>query len=165
MFLPSKTAVTLLTLHASLCVFLAILAGHLTHKWLDLPFVTIMSLNYYFINPIITVATIVAFEFQAGTARETRRRSALSRTTLMLQAFIFLALAVLWPFKFKVPHRMSHSYRGHLWLLEKWYPHVGGTCVNNAVIEIGQVIVLYVLSGRADSGLGPNGEKQALLTT
>ncbi|KAJ4375997.1 hypothetical protein N0V83_001277 [Neocucurbitaria cava] len=162
-FPSNKTVVTLLTLHASLCVFWAILAGQPRDDWADLPFVTIMGINEYCINPVITIATGVAFALQAGTARETQGPSALNQTTLLLQAVVFLALAVSWPFRIKVPQNLRSQ--GNLWLLQDWYPLVGWTCINNAVIAIGQGIVLYAASRRADSGVEPEGERQALLTT
>ncbi|KAF1947620.1 hypothetical protein EJ02DRAFT_507475 [Clathrospora elynae] len=162
-FPSNKTAVTVLTLHASFCVFWAILAGQPRDDWLDLPFVTIMSINEYCINSVITIATVVAFALQAGTAREAQGPSALNRTILLLQAVFFLALAVLWPFRFKVPQNLRSQ--GNVWLLEVWYPLVGWKCINNAVIATGQGIVLYAASRRADSGGGLDGERQALLTT
>lgn len=162
-FPSNKTAVTLLTLHASLCVFWAILAGHPRDDWVDLPFVTIMGINEYCINPIITIVTGVAFALQAKTARESRGLSALSRTTLLLQTVVFLALAVSWPFRFKVPQNLRSQ--GSLWFLREWYPLVGWTCINNAVITMGQGIVLYAASRRAESGVAPAGEREALLTT
>lgn len=159
----TKTAVTLLTLHASLCVFWAILAGQPTKDWLDLPFVTIMSLNYYCINPIITIATGIAFVLQVSTTRETQGPSALNHITLLLQAVVFLALAVSWPFRFKLPQELRSQ--SDLWLLDEWYPLVGWTCVNNAIIAIGQGFVLYAAFGRGNSGVEPIGERQALLGT
>jgi len=122
-----------------------------------------MGINQYCINPVITIATVVAFALQAGTARETQGPSALNRTTLLLQAVVFLALAVSWPFRFKVPQNLRSG--GNLWLLEEWYPLVGWTCINSAVIAIGQDIVLYAASTTADNGVEPDGERQALLTT
>jgi len=116
-FLSNKTAVTLLTLHASLFVLWAILAGQPRDNWLNPLFVTIMGINKYYINPIITITTSVAFMLQAGTAKETQGPSALNRTTLLLQAVVFLALTVLWPFRFKVPQNLR--YQDNLWLLEE----------------------------------------------
>lgn len=162
-FPSNKTAVTLLTLHASLCVFWAILAGQPRDDWLDLPFVTIMGINEYCINPLVTIATGVAFALQIGTAKESQGTSAVNRTTLLPQAVIFLALAVSWPFRFQVPKNLRSQ--GNWWLVEEWYPLVGWTCINNAVIAIGQGIVLYAASRRADSGEEPDRERQALLTT
>jgi hypothetical protein len=157
-FPSNKTAITLLTLHASLCVFWALFAGTPSRDWLDLHFVGIMGFNQYLINPIITIATGIAFAHQA---RETTRGpSALNRTALLLQAIAFLALAVSWLFRFQVPQRREE--RGFLWLLQVWYPLVGWACVNNAVNAIGHAFVVYAASG---SGGAPDGERQALLNS
>jgi hypothetical protein len=155
-FPSNKTAITLLTLHASLCIFWALFAGTPSKDWLDLHFVGIMGFNQYLINPIITIATGIAFALQA---RETTHSpSALNRTALLLQAIAFLALAVSWPFRFQVPHRMRE--RGFLWLLQVWYPLVGWACVNNALIAVGQAFLVYAASG---GGGAPNAERQVLL--
>jgi hypothetical protein len=155
-FPSNRAAVTLLTLHASLCIFWALFAGTPSRDWLDLHFIAIMGFNQYLINPIITIATGVAFALQA---RETTRGpSALNRTASLLQAITFLALAVSWFFRFQVPRNMRD--RGFLWLVQVWYPLVGWACINNAVIAIGHAFVLYAASG---SGGAPDGERQALL--
>jgi hypothetical protein len=66
--LPSnKTAINLLITNAGLCIFWALLAGKSREDWLDLPFVKIMGFNQYWINPIITFTTIIAFALQACT--------------------------------------------------------------------------------------------------
>lgn len=155
----NKTAVTLLMLHASLCVLWAILAGKPRDDWLDLPFVTIMGINQYCINPLITVATAAAFVIQESVAGRSQSPSALNRTTLLPQAALFLVLAVSWPFRFKVPQNLR--YPG--WVLEEWYPLVGWVCVNNAIIAIGQGILLYADSGRGDREVEQNGERRLLL--
>lgn len=162
-FPSKKTAITLLTLHATVCVFWAILAGQPRDDWADLPFVTIMGINEYCINPIITIATAVAFALQTGTTRETQGPSALSRTTLLLQAVVFLVLAVSWPIRFKVPQNLWTQ--DDLQLLQVWYPLVGWTCINNAIIAIGYSIVQYAASSRVNSSAGQDREREALLST
>jgi hypothetical protein len=122
-----------------------------------------MGVNQYGINPIITIATGVAFILQFNTTADTRGASAMNRMTLLLPTLIFLALAVSWPFRFKVPQIMRDLFRGDVWLLEEWYPLVGWTCVNNAIIAIGHAVMLYAASGRARGGVIPEGERQALL--
>lgn len=54
------TAVTLLSGHAALCMFWAIVAGTPRDDCLDLPFVVIMGINHACIKPLITVTTGVA---------------------------------------------------------------------------------------------------------
>lgn len=146
----ARTAVTLLAVHAALCIFWAIVAGKPRNDWLDLPFVVIMSINYACINPLITVATGVAYWIQASAAGASQNRTALSRMTLVLQIITFSALAVLWPVRFKLPQKLKGS--SSLWLVSDWYPLVGWPCVNNALIAVGQCIVLYGVDGTARSG-------------
>lgn len=163
--MSTKTAATVLTVHASLCVFWALLAGTPRDDWLDLPFVSIMGVNQYCINPIITVTTIFAFFLQAGTTKDAQGPSSSSRTVLLLQAIVFLALAMSWPLRFQVPLNRRTYYRGDWYFLEEWYPLVGWACVNNAVIAIGQGVVLYTASTRLDNGAASSGERQPLITT
>lgn len=159
----TKTAVILLIVHAALCVFWAFLAGKPSNDWIDLGFGVIMSINYAVINPLITLATGVAFGFQATATGETQNPNALSRRTLVLQISIFLALAVLWPFRFRVSMYVRDP---SLWLLVDWYPLVGWACVNNALISIGSCVVLYVGSDRTTSGAQSMSEEtEPLLAT
>lgn len=146
----ARTTVTLLALHAALCMFWAILAGTPRKDWLDLSFVVIMSINYACINPLITIATGVAYRLQASATGASQSRTALSRTSLVLQIITFLTLAVLWPVRFRLPQRRKGT---SLWLLFDWYPLVGWSCVNNALIAVGQCIVLHAIDGTARSGV------------
>ncbi|KAG6364217.1 hypothetical protein INS49_005815 [Diaporthe citri] len=159
----ARTAVILVALHAALCVFWAILAGNPSKDWLDLPFVVTMSINYAVINPLFTIATGVAYGLQASAAGATQGRTALSRTTLVLQIIIFSALALLWPVRFRLPENLKGS---SLWLVYDWYPLVGWACVNNALIAVGQCIVLRAVDGAARSGAQlMSRETQPLLAT
>lgn len=159
----ARTAIILLGLHAVLCAFWAVLAGKPTRDWLDLPFVTIMGINYMFINPLITIATGAAHGLQASEAGMTQDRTALSQTTLVLQIIVFSALAVSWPFRFRLPENLRGP---ELWLVYDWYPHVGWPCVNNALIAAGQCLVLYAVGGTARSGEQlTSRETQPLLAT
>lgn len=145
----ATTAILLIELHAVLCAFWAALAGTPRDDWLDLPFVTIMGINYAIINPLFTIATGVACGLQASAAGATQGRTALSRTTLVPQIILYLALAVLWPVRFRLPQNLKES---ELWLVYDWYPLVGWPCVNNALIAAGQCIVLHAVGGTARSG-------------
>lgn len=149
--MPSTNkVVTLLTLHASFCIFWAVLACQPQDNWLNLQFTTIMSINEYCI--IITVTTVTAFALQARTTREAQDPSALSRATLLLQAVTFLALALPW-FRVQVPQTMREFFRGDYFVLEVWYPLVGWTCLNNTVIAIGQGVVLCFAFKKVGSGV------------
>jgi hypothetical protein len=149
-FPSNKTAITLLVTHTSLCVFWALLAGKPRDDWLDLPVVTIMGINQYCINPVITITTIFAFALQVQTASQIQGPSASNQMTLLLQIFVFFTLAVSWPHRFRVPRNLY--LRADVWWLEVWYPLVGWACVNNAVIAVGQSMVLYTIH-RAESGV------------
>jgi hypothetical protein len=159
-FPSTKTAITLLVTHASLCIFWALLAGQPRDDWLDLPFVTIMGINQYCINPVITITIIFAFVLQAQTASQIQGPSTLDLITLVLQIFIFLALAVSWPLRFRVPQNLY--LRADVWWLEAWYPLVGWACVNSAIVAVGQSIVLYAVCV-AENRTVLVGERQALL--
>lgn len=139
----------LLVVHAALCVLWAILAGKPSRDWLDLPFVVIMSINYACINPLVTIATGVAYGLQASTTGATQGLISLSRRTLVLQIVVFSALAVMWPIRFKIPQNLKGS---SLWLVFDWYPLVGWACVNNALIAVGQCLVLHAAGSRASTG-------------
>lgn len=156
------TAFVLVVVHASLCILWAILAGKPTRDWLDLPFVVIMGINLACINPLFTVATIVAYGLQAGATVAPQDRNALSRTTVVLQIIVFSALAVLWPLRLTLPQYL----KGNLWVVYDWYPLVGWPCVNNALIAVGQCIVLYNFDGTARSEAQlTSGETEPLLAT
>ncbi|KAH8726132.1 hypothetical protein GQ44DRAFT_680393 [Phaeosphaeriaceae sp. PMI808] len=159
-FPSNKSAVTLLIIHASLCIFWALLAGQPRDDWLDLPFVTIMGINQYCTNPLITIATGVASALQASTASRTQGSSALDQSTVLLQAVVFLGLAVSWSFRFRVPQNLY--LRVDVWWLGVWYPLVGWTCVNSAVVAVGQGVVMYVTS-RAESGIRMDGKERYCL--
>lgn len=121
-----------------------------------------MGINYACINPLFTVATAVAYGLQASAAGETHGRTALSRTTLVLQIIVFLALAVVWPFRFSLPENL----KGNLWVVYDWYPLVGWAGVNNALVAAGQGIVLYNVDDTARSGeQSMSRETQPLLAT
>lgn len=154
------TAVILLALHVLLSVFWAVLAGKPSKDWLDLPFVVIMGINYAFINPLITIATLVAYGLQAIETVATEKRTALSRSAPVLPIIVFLALEVLWPFRFRLPQNLRESDP------LDWYPLVGWACVNNALIALGQCIVLYAVHGTTRDGERPmRRETEPLLST
>lgn len=156
------TAVTVLFVHAALCILWAIGAGKPRDDWLDLPFVVIMSINYACMNPLITIATGVAYWLQASATGASPNQTALSRTTLVLQIVTFSALAVLWPVRFRLPQKLKGSPQ---WLVFAWYPLVGWPCVNNALIAVGQCIVLHGVDGTARSeAQSISRESQPLLT-
>jgi hypothetical protein len=78
-----------------------------------------------------------------------------------LQVALFLALATFWLFRLRLPRNLRG---GDWWVVTEWYPQVGWACVNNGIIAVGSVLVLYIGSGgESDSGGRLPGERDALL--
>jgi hypothetical protein len=138
----------------------------------NIAFLIIMSANSYIAIPLSTLAILAAFACQIrhssrGSTSRTRSSSftsldALSLRALALQGVVFLALAVLWPFRLRLPTNLSGG--GWWWVGTEWYPQVGWACVNNAVVAVGQFVVLYVVVRAESGGDGRvGGERRALL--
>jgi hypothetical protein len=86
---------------------------------------------------------------------------ALSTRALALQSIVFLALAVSWPFRFGYPWGELND---RWWVVTLWYTQVGWPCVNNGVIAVGSILVLYIGSGAgSDRDERLPGERDALL--
>jgi hypothetical protein len=173
MLSAGQIATALLVLHAIFSTALILVAGKPAKYFNNIPFILIMTFHTDVANPIATIFTVVACALQASRSSKfvaTRRSSgtssanALSGKTVGLQMFIFLALAISWPFRFKMPSELGRPEDGWAWVAYVWYPNVGWTCVNNAIVAIGQYVVLYVLAGGDASGNNSaTGERQALL--
>jgi hypothetical protein len=146
-----RTAYTFLALHAALCVLWAYFAGTPTRDWLDLPFVTVMGVNACIVNPFVSLATMYAMKVQIDTTRSTKGISVLTQSTMGFQALVFLALAISWPLRFKVPKNLSRGMGWEYWVQE-WYPLVGWACVNNAIIGIGLGIVAVCAGSDGEAG-------------
>jgi hypothetical protein len=170
-----QIATALLVLHAIFAVASILVAGKPAKYFNNIPFILIMAFHTDVVNPIATSSTMVACALQASRSSKFVATSRLSGTscansisgkTLVLQMFTFLALAVLWPFRFKMPSELGSPEDGWEWMAYVWYPNVGWTCVNNAIIGVGQYIVLYILaSGDASGDHSPMEESQALLSS
>jgi hypothetical protein len=159
-------------LHAIFAVAFILIAGKPARYWDNIAFLFIMGFHTAIANPTATLLTVIACTLQAScsskfiaTSKSSGNTSttALSRKTAVLQMLTFLALAVLWPFRFRMPSKLVRP--GLEWLVYEWYPNVGWTCVNNAVVAVGQYVVLYVLAGGdARGGHNAVGERQVLLS-
>jgi hypothetical protein len=169
-----QIASALLILHAIFSLALILFAGKPAKYFNNIPFILIMAFHTDVVNPIATIFTIAACALQASRSSKfvatsrllsgTSSANALSGKSLVLQMFTFLVLAVLWPFRFKMPRELGSPEDGWEWMADVWYPNVGWTCVNNAVIAVGQYVVLYILAGGdAASDQSLAGERQALL--
>lgn len=158
----TKAAMILLTLHASLSIFWAWFAGTPSRDWLDLNFVGIMGVQQYIVNPIITILAAVAVGHQINTTRNDQGASSFTRSAVALQAFVFLALAVSWLARFKVPENLGG--KGWSWWIGEWYPLVGWACVNNGILGVGLAIsAFYAGIGRGESMTNGGGEREALM--
>ena len=140
---PAKVAVTLWVLHVSL-FFLSLAAGGRPQ---DLIYNVVRNINACIINPIFSASTVVAFLLQARiNGRFTAEQPhALNKWTLGLQSIVYLLLAISWPFRLKVSPNMRQA-GPKPFLLMTWYPWVGWACINNAVLAIGQGLMLLSLS-------------------
>jgi hypothetical protein len=168
-----QIATALLVLHAIFAVAFILIAGKPAKYWDNLAFLIIMGFNTAVANPVATILTVIACAFQASRSSkfiatskssENDSTNALSRKTAVLQMLTFLALAILWPFRVRMPSKLVRP--GWEWIVYEWYPNVGWPCVNNAVIAVGQYVVLYILAGgNARGGHSAVGERQALLSS
>jgi hypothetical protein len=162
------TAIALILLHAALSVGFAIMAGKPARQLNNIAFLIIMSANNYIAIPVSTIATLGAFAYQINSSNSksagsgTRSSNALSTRSLALQGIVFLALAVLWPLRFTLPRNLR---AGEWWKVTEWYAQVGWACVNNAVVAVGQFLVVYTVSSADSDGAGSlsGGERHALL--
>jgi hypothetical protein len=164
-----RTAVTPIIFHAAISATYAIIAGKPQRQWGNLAFLIIMSANNYIAIPLSTLGTLAAFAYQIRLCRSNRESvasrknspGALSTRALALQVALFLALALFWPSRLRLPRNLRV---GEWWVVKEWYPQVGWACVNNGIIAVGSILVLYIGSG-AGSGGGEwlLGERDALL--
>ena len=165
--MSGRPAIALILVHAALSVGFAVVAGKPARQLNNIAFLIIMSANNYIAIPVSTIAALGAFVYQVrGSGSQlagsrTNSSNALSTRTFALRGIVFLALAVLWPFRLKLPRNLRNS---DWWVVTEWYPQVGWACVNNAIIAAGSVLVLCIaLSAESDGGERLQGERQALL--
>lgn len=163
----TKTAVISPLGHAALSIVFAIIAGKPAERWVNPAFFFIAAANNYIAIPLSTLTILVTFACQvrssssrvlatnSGVSTASSHQGALSTRALALQSVVFLALAVLGPFRFGCPR---YSYDWDLWVVTEWYPQAGWPCVNNFFVAVGQFLVLDF-----DSAGRPAGERQALL--
>jgi hypothetical protein len=167
--MSGRSAVTLIILHAALSVALAIVAGKPARQLNNIAFLIIMSAENYIAIPLSTLATLAASAYQirrSGSSSESaasRKKppNALSARVLALQVALFLALALSWPSRLRLPRNLRV---GDWWVVTEWYPQVGWACINNGIIAVGSVLVLYFGSGgESDRGGRLPGDRDALL--
>lgn len=114
--ISGKTATVLIVLYAVLSLAFAIMAGKPMRQLGNIAFLIIMSVSNYIAIPLSTIATVAAFVCQISHRSSSRSISgtgsasssdALSVRAVALQGVVFLALAVLWPFRFRLPTNLS----------------------------------------------------------
>ncbi|KAF2236378.1 hypothetical protein EV356DRAFT_565530 [Viridothelium virens] len=143
--LSKKVAVLLWILHVLLFILSVVARG----RPQDVFFNIIRNVNAAIINPLFTLLTAVSFFFQARVKPPAGQPNVLSKWTLGLHFFTFLLLAISWPFRMILPPNMWKLGSKPAILLE-WYPWVGWTCVNNAILAIGQGSMLLLYLNRAE---------------
>jgi hypothetical protein len=165
--MSGRTAVLIILLHAAVSATFAIIAGKPQRQLGNLAFLIIMSANNYIAIPLSTLATLAAFACQIrhnnGESTSPRGNSpnALSTRVLALQVALFLALALFWPSRLRLPRNLRG---GDWWVVTEWYPQVGWACVNNGIIAAGSIFVLFFRSSAgSDGGERVLGERRVLL--
>lgn len=152
----AKKCCALLGSHAGLCVVMLAITPAPRDDWLDIAWVSVMGFNQYIINPVITICTGVAMYVQIATSCETTQLSALTRRTVGMLPGVYMALAVSWLFRFKVP---ANRWPCDYWVLVEWYPLVGWAGVNAGIVGVGWCAVVYYAMGKGSA----SEERAALL--
>lgn len=130
----------------------------------DIVFNIIRNINAAVINPLFTLIAAVSIFIQArAMPAMPDQLMGWSQWTLGLQSLTYLILAISWPFRLILPPNMWQLGSKPALLLE-WYPWVGWACVNNAILAIGQGMILFLSISRvADGNSSLADERRALL--
>jgi hypothetical protein len=115
-----------------------------------------------FLSWIITAFTGIAIYYQSKEIASQPDRTALSRLGLIVQAVVFLIVALSWI------GRVRFSYEGfseRFWgMLSTWYELVGWAAVDTGIFAFGEALLLWILvQSRSAAGSMPHGEEQPLL--
>jgi hypothetical protein len=109
------------------------------------------------VNPVITLLGIISFLPQAREILSRRSPGALSIPGLAVQAVVFAAVALYWPWRMSMG-----SLRDIPWgSLISWYQLVGWAAVDNAVFAVVQAALLWVALHRRGETI--DGEAAPLL--
>ncbi|RFU26465.1 hypothetical protein B7463_g9859, partial [Scytalidium lignicola] len=155
--LSKRVAVLLWILHIVLFTLSVAIGG----RPQDIVFNIIRNINAAVINPLFTLIAAVTVFIQARAMPD--QLMGWSQWTLGLQSFTYLILAISWPFRLILPPNMWQLGSKPALLLE-WYPWVGWACVNNAILAIGQGMILFLSISRvADGNLSLADERRPLL--
>ena len=159
-FFSGRTPLILLLLHAMLFFLYPPFGGSAD----DYAFFIIADFDYYIVGSLTTLSMAIALALQARMIWKYQGETALSPTTLVLQAVLCLGLAIAWPYRLVLPHNLwSWETISFEWIYSEWYPMVGWACVNSAVLALGQVVVLFAWYYRRDSNACLVEEERPLL--
>ncbi|KAJ6783247.1 hypothetical protein PWT90_07493 [Aphanocladium album] len=142
---PKTVAVLLWILH----VVLFLLSIPIGGRPEDIIFNIIRNINAGIINPLFTFIAAVAVVIQARAMPD--QLMGCSHRTLGAQSLTYLILAISWPFRLILPPNMWELGPQPA-LLYGWYPWVGWACVNNAILAVGQGVMLFLSINRVADG-------------
>jgi len=145
--LSKKVAVLLWLLHILLFIFSAVAGAGDPGDDAFSFFNIVRNINAAIINPLFTLLAVIAFFFQVRVIPPADQPNVSSKWTLGLQFFTFLLLAISWPFRLILPPNMW-KLGAKPAILTEWYPWVGWACVNNAVMAVGQGVLLLLCTRR-----------------
>lgn len=133
------------------------------HKWNVAFFAGLHSL---FLNYIVTLLAIIAVYSQACELTAHPSSSvlqALSTVGLVIQAVVFVAVAVSWVFRvsFSNGEWQLDPRTLHFW--NTWYQLVGWAAVDNVIFAIGQAVLLWLVTRHSGWKTGTYNETQLLL--
>ncbi|KAF5011005.1 hypothetical protein FDECE_2875 [Fusarium decemcellulare] len=101
-------------------------------RWISAIFANTSGL---LINPIVTALAIAAYFPQARELRSRPDVGALSVLGLIVQASVFLIVAIIWPFRMELPPGVSFSV---------WYQFGGWATVDNLIFAFVQAVLWWI---------------------
>lgn len=128
-------------------------------KWTLAIFFGIHSLLF---NWIITALTGLAIYYQMKETASQPDHTALSRVGLLIQAVVFLIVALSWIGRVRFPYE---AFSERFWgLLPTWYELVGWAVIDTVIFALGQAFLLWKMIQSLNAASGaPRGEGQPLL--
>jgi hypothetical protein len=158
-----RTPLILLLIHAALLFIYPPIGGSGGDDYFF--FFIIAGFDYWIVNPLITISIAIALIHQATMTWSHRGETALSPIALALQVVLYLGLAIAWPYRLALPANLWPREGPTLeWICAEWYPVVGWACVNNAMIALGQAVVLFVWYRSRENNTYAVEAEQPLLT-
>ncbi|KAF7853619.1 uncharacterized protein EAF02_011924 [Botrytis sinoallii] len=167
-YLPSPTisptakrvAVGLWIFHGLFSIFYIVVGGRPE----DIVFNINRNLHVSIVNPLFIFLAVVAFYLQARIIPPVNKPGAYSEWTLGTQLFIFMLLAVSWPFRLILPLNMWElGPQAAIFL--GWYPWVGWACINTTILTFdrGILLLLCIRTARFNGEFGSHDEHEGLI--